>query len=91
VAAGMVYRAKVTRATTKGVWFTINSTFPGVEFGPCDILANFVRLHNKVPPDIIGIADYIQKGDIVLVVDTDSDDFVVVGSIQSGVTPKGNL
>lgn len=41
---GAAYRGVVTRAGTSGVYVQINSHWPGVEFGPCDLVANVVRV-----------------------------------------------
>ena len=41
---GAAYRGVVTRAGTSGVFVQINSHWPGVEFGPCDLVANVVRI-----------------------------------------------
>lgn len=89
MASGNIFRAKVTRATASGVWLTISSQWPGVEFGPCDIVANSVRIDNS--PSVIGRADYIQAGDDVLVLSTGPADFLVVGTIRTGISPTGGL
>ena len=41
---GSAYRGVITRAGTSGVYVMINSHWPGVEFGPCDLVANVVRV-----------------------------------------------
>lgn len=87
--AGNIHRGTVTRTSTTGVWITIASQWPGVEFGPCDIVANAVRIDNS--PVVIGLADYIEPGDDVLVVATGMADFVIVGTIRTGVSPTGGL
>lgn len=87
MADGQLYRAKVTRAAATGVWITIASQWPGVEFGPCDIVATSVRLSSTVT----GRADFIQAGDDVLVAATAPADFVIVGTIRTGVSSTGGL
>lgn len=82
-----MYRAVVTRATAAGVWVRISSRWPGVEFGPCPMLANAVRM----PGSVVGLADLIEKGDSVLVAETGPADFVIVGVIRDGVDPTGGL
>jgi hypothetical protein len=42
--SGSLYRGVVTRAGPTGVFVTMNAQWPGVEFGPCDIVANIVRV-----------------------------------------------
>lgn len=85
----MIYRGTVTRASATGVWITIASQWPGVEFGPCDLVANAVRIDDS--PAITGLADLIEPGDKVLVVETGTADFVIVGTIRTGVSPTGGL
>lgn len=85
----MIHRGTVTRATTTGVWVMIPATWPGVEFGPCDLVANAVRIDDS--PIVTGQADYVQAGDDVLVVETGPADFVIVGTIRTGVSPTGGL
>lgn len=88
MAIGNAYRAKVSRVGTSGVWVTGLATYPGVEFGPCDILANAVRLDST---PTVGYADYLQAGDSVMVIDTGNADFVIAGTIRTGVSPTGGL
>lgn len=85
--AGSIHRGTVTRTSTTGVWITIASQWPGVEFGPCDIVANAVR----IDPSTTGLADYLEAGDDVLVVATGMADFVIVGTIRTGVSSTGGL
>lgn len=87
MADGQIFRAKVTRAGVSGVWITIASHWPGVEFGPCDLVANAVRLSSTVT----GLADLIESGDDVLALATAPADFVIVGTIRTGVSPTGGL
>ena len=82
-----MYRGIVTRATAAGVWIRIQSRWPGVEFGPCDLVANAVRM----PDAVVGLADFIEKGDAVLVAETGPADFVIVGVIRGGVDPTGGI
>lgn len=82
-----MYRGVVTRATAAGVWFRVQSRWPGVEFGPCPLLANAVRM----PDSIVGLADLIEKGDAVLVAETAPADFVVLGVIRDGIDPTGGI
>lgn len=89
MAVGSMYRGKVTRTSTTGVWVTISSVYPGVEFGPCDIVATKVRIDDS--PVIVGMADYIEAGDNVLVVETAPADFLIVGTIRNGVSTTGGL
>lgn len=89
MAIGQMLRAVVTRASTTGVWISIASLYPGVEFGPCDLVANAVRL--DLSPVVTGLADLIEAGDDVLVVETAPADFLVVGVIRSGVSANGGL
>lgn len=84
-----IFRGTVTRTSPTGVWVTIASQWPGVEFGPCDIVANAVRIDDS--PVVIGVADYLEPGDDVLVVATGMADFVIVGTIRTGVSPTGGL
>lgn len=86
---GSIHRGTVTRASATGVWISIASQWPGVEFGPCDIVANAVRIDDS--PVVIGLADYLEPGDDVLVVATGPADFVIVGTIRTGVSPTGGL
>lgn len=72
-----LYRGKVTRATTAGIWVTISSTWPGVEFGPIDLVANDTETG--------GLADQIVKDDTVLIAETSPADFIVLGTIRKGV------
>lgn len=85
--AGAIHRGTVTRTSATGVWITIASQWPGVEFGPCDIVANAVRIDATTT----GMADYIEPGDDVLVVATGQADFLIVGTIRTGVSPTGGL
>lgn len=85
----MIHRGVVTRTSTSGAWITIANQWPGVEFGPCDIVANAVRL--DLSPAVTGLADYLQPGDNVLVVETGPADFVIVGTIRTGVSATGGL
>jgi hypothetical protein len=85
----MIHRAVVTRTSATGVWITIASQWPGVEFGPCDIVANAVRIDDS--PVVTGLADLIEPGDDVLVAATGRTDFVIVGTIRTGVSPTGGL
>lgn len=89
MAVGSMYRGKATRATPTGVWITIASVYPGVEFGPCDLVANQVRIDSS--PVIVGLADLIEPGDDVLVVETGPADFLIVGTIRNGVDPTGGV
>ena len=89
MANGDVYRAKVSRTGVDGVHVEIPMHFPGVEFGPLDLVASTVRL--DLSPVVNGMADFVQAGDVVLVVDTGSADFLVVGTIRSGVSVDGGL
>ena len=57
-----MYRAVVTRATAAGIWFSVQSRWPGVEFGPCPHLANSVRM----PGTVVGLADLIDPARMVL-------------------------
>jgi hypothetical protein len=82
-----MYRAVVTRATAAGIWFSVQSRWPGVEFGPCPHLANAVRM----PGTVVGLADLIERGDSVLVAETAPADFVVLGVIRGGIDPTGGL
>lgn len=85
--AGSIHRGTVTRTSSTGVWIMIASQWPGVEFGPCDIVANAVRLSATDT----GLADLIEPGDDVLVLSTGLNDFVIVGTIRTGVSPTGGL
>lgn len=89
MADGQIFRAKVTRAGVSGVWITIASHWPGVEFGPCDLVANAVRIDDS--PVVIGLADLIESGDDVLALATAPADFVIVGTIRTGVSSTGGL
>lgn len=80
------HRGVVTRASEAGIWIKISADYPGVEFGPCDMVANAVRLDATT-----GIADYIAQGDDVLVIETGPADFVIVGTIRTGVSETGVL
>jgi len=73
-----MYRGKVTRANTNGVWVIIGSTWPGVELGPLDIVGT----------DTVsgGLADQIAQGDDVLVAETGPSDFIIIGTIRKGVS-----
>ena len=87
-AVGSLLRAKVTRAGATGVYVKISAHYPGVEFGPCDLVANIVRV-GLDPDDTQWLADLILKGDDVLVVDTGNADFLVVGTIRTSVSATG--
>jgi hypothetical protein len=98
---GLAYRGLVTRATTAGVWLRIDGRWPGIEFGPCPIVANIVRIdaqattttavgdhgtHGHTVPAATWLPDLVQAGDRVLVIDTGREDFVVVGVLREGVS-----
>lgn len=100
----MIHRATVTRATTAGVWIMIPATWPGVEFGPCDLVATAVRVgpltttsasspdpHTHTIAKTTWLADLVQAGDDVLAVETGRADFVIVGTIRTGVSTTGAL
>lgn len=89
MAAGQMHRAVVTRTSTTGVWISISSIYPGIEFGPCDIVANAVRL--DLSPAVTGLADFLEAGDDVLAVETSDADFLIVGAIRTGVSANGGL
>ena len=104
MASGQIYRGKVTRASAAGVWIMISSHWPGVEFGPCDIVATAVRLpaattsvasspdpHQHTLAAKTLVADFIKTGDDVLVLSTAPADFLVVGTIRTGVSATGGL
>ena len=58
---GDTYRAKVTRASGAGVWFTIRSRWPGVEFGPCPTLVDTLY-----PGDRVLVSDTNREDFVVL-------------------------
>lgn len=101
--AGSIHRGTITRTSPTGAWITIASQWPGVEFGPCDIVANAVRVgpltaqaggspsHTHTIAKTEWAADYLQPGDAVLVVTTGPADFVIVGIIRTGISPTGGL
>ena len=84
-----LYRGVVTRTAPAGCHVRMDATWPGVEFGPLPILANGVRI--SLNPATVGKADYITKGDDVLVAETDTDDFIILGVIRNGVSGTGGL
>jgi hypothetical protein len=84
-----LYRALVTRVAPAGVHVRMDAHWPGVEFGPLPILANGVRI--DLSPITVGMADFISKGDYVLVAETTTDDFIVLGVIRNGVSSTGGL
>lgn len=98
-AVGSLMRAKVTRAGATGVWITINAHYPGVEFGPCDLVANIVRVGPLTTETASShahgvlvtqwLADLIHEGDDVLAVDTGSNDWLIVGTIRTGISTTG--
>jgi hypothetical protein len=96
---GDCYRAVVTRASTDGVWFKAESRWPAIEFGPCPLLANFVRIDQQTTSGTaVGdhgshtvaaaqwLADLVEAGDEILVSDLNREDFVVLGVIRAGVS-----
>lgn len=87
-AVGNLMRAKVTRVGPTGVWITISAHYPGIEFGPCDLVANIVRV-GLDPDDTWWLADLITEGDDVLAVDTGNSDWLIVGTIRTGVSTTG--
>ncbi len=107
---GSIHRGVITRTGTTGVYVRMDARWPGVEFGPCDIVANIVRVgpltsasattssggdpaHTHTVATSITqtswLADLITAGDAVLVVETATDDFLVVGVIRNGVSTTG--
>lgn len=101
--AGELHRGVVTRTSTQGVWVKMQSRWPNVEFGPLPILANVVRVgplasantddgdgpHNHSVAKTEWLADKVSKGDKVLVAETTTDDFVILGVIRWGVSATG--
>ena len=98
---GEMYRGVVTRATAAGVWFKIASRWPGVEFGPCPLLATPIPVptqttsstsvadhggHTHTVASSTRKPDRIVAGDKILIADTGREDFVVLGVIQQGVS-----
>ena len=98
---GHAYRGVVTRASTAGVWVRIDSRWPGIEFGPCPLVASAVRIdaqpttttavgdhgaHGHDVPVAQWLPDLIEAGDRVLVIDTGREDFVIVGVLRQGVS-----
>jgi hypothetical protein len=66
---GDLYRGVVTRATADGIWVKVPSRWRKVEFGP-------------LPHVFAGI---VTEGERVLVADTGTQDFIIVGVIKKGV------
>lgn len=87
-AVGNLLRGKVTRVSPTGVFVKISAHYPGVEFGPCDLVANVVRV-GLTPDDTYWLADLILEGDDVLVADTGNCDFLIIGTIRTGVSTTG--
>jgi hypothetical protein len=96
-----LYRGKVTRTSTAGVWVEIASTWPGIEWGPLPLVANVVRTivlttstdgthphSHTVAKDELR-ADLVEVGDSVLIAQLERDDFVVIGTLRGGVTSNG--
>jgi hypothetical protein len=98
---GDTYRATVTRVSTDGVWFKAEARWPGMEFGPCPLLANTVRAagqttsgtavgdhgtHTHTTATTQLLPDLIEAGDSILITDLNREDFVVLGVIRTGVS-----
>lgn len=98
-----MHRAIVTRVGATGIHVRIDARWPGVEFGPLAILANGVRVgpvstassgspaHTHSVSQSTWAADYIVKGDYVLVAETTTDDFIILGVIRDGMSATGGL
>lgn len=105
MAAGELHRGVVTRTSPNGVWVKMQSRWPNVEFGPLPILANAVRVgpitsantddgdgpHQHTVAKTTWLADLVAKGDNVLVAETSTDDFVILGVLRRGVSTTGGL